>query len=58
MKDIITQLSGNIFNNKIEIEKELQNGNKTNQDLYLLILKTIDFLKAKRKGRKKSPLWV
>ena len=60
MKDIMTQLSGDIFNTKIEIEKELRNGNKTNQELYLLILKTIDFLKAKRKGKpvsKRLPIY-
>ena len=50
MKETRTQLSGKLFNTKIEIEKELREGNKINQDLYSLIQKTIDFLKAKRKG--------
>jgi len=60
MKELITQLSKDLFYAKIEIEKELSNGNKTNQELYLLIIKTIEFLKAERKGEpisKKLPIY-
>jgi hypothetical protein len=60
MKELITQLSRNLFNAKIEIEKELSAGNKSNQELYLLILKAIDFLKAERTGEpisKKLPIY-
>jgi len=44
------QLSENLFQTKIEIEKELREGNKSNAELYSLIVKAIDFLKANRKG--------
>ena len=60
MKRLITQLSKNLFHAKIEIEKELGEGNKTNQELYLLIVKTIEFLKAERRGEpisKKLPIY-
>ena len=60
MKELITQLSKDLFQTKIKIEKELSSGNKTNQELYLLILKTIDFLKAGRMGEpisKKLPIY-
>ena len=60
MKELITQLSKNLFHAKIEIEKELGEGNKTNQELYLLIIKSIGFLKAERRGEpvsKKLPIY-
>ncbi len=60
MKELITQLSKNLFHAKIEIEKELGEGNKTNQELYLLIIKAIGFLKAERRGEpvsKKLPIY-
>jgi hypothetical protein len=61
MKKKITQLSSDLFKSKIQIEKELQNGNKTNEDLYQLIVKAIDFLKSGRKGQpisKKLPMYI
>lgn len=39
MKDYVTQLSSELFKTKIRIESELQKGNKTNEDLYQLIIK-------------------
>ena len=60
MKEFVTQLSKDLFQTKIEIEKELSKGNKSNAELYSLILKAIDFLKAKRKGdpiSKKLPIY-
>ena len=60
MKEFIPKLSEDLFRTKLEIEKELLEGNKTNEDLYLLILKTIEFLKARRKGdpiSKKLPIY-
>ena len=42
-KEFIVQLSGDLFQTKIDIEKELVKGNKSNADLYALIIKTIDF---------------
>lgn len=49
-KEYEVQLSENLFQTKIEIERELAKGNKSNAELYSLIIKTIDFLKANRKG--------
>lgn len=60
MKEFVPKLSGDLFKTKIEIEKELTEGNKSNEELYLFILKTIEFLKAKRKGdpiSKKLPIY-
>ena len=60
MKELVPKLSENLFKTKLEIEKELSEGNKTNEDLYLLILKSIEFLKTKRKGDpipKKLPIY-
>lgn len=60
MKLFIPKLSEELFRVKIEIEKEINDGNKTNEELYVLILKTIDFLKAGRKGEpisKKLPIF-
>jgi len=47
MKEYIVQLSGDLFQTKVNIEKELLKRNKSNADLYALIVKSIDFLKAK-----------
>jgi len=60
MKEFVPKLSEDLFKTKLEIEKELAEGNKSNEDLYLLILKAIEFLKAKRKGdpiSKKLPIY-
>lgn len=60
MKEFIPKLSKELFEAKIGIEKELSGGNKTNERLYLLIQKTIEFLKQKRKGEpisKKLPIY-
>lgn len=60
MKEFVTQLSGDLSQTKIDIEKELSEGNKSNAELYSLILKAIDFLKSKRKGEpisKKLPIY-
>ena len=50
MKEFILKLSKELFNVKLDIEKELIEGNKTNENLYRLIIKAIDFLKAGRRG--------
>ena len=60
MKETIPQLSQELFKIKLNIEEELSQGNKTNEDLYNLIIKTIDFLKNKRRGEpisKKLPIY-
>jgi len=60
MKEFIVKLSEELFKTKIEIEKELANGNKTNEKLYILIIKSINFLKARREGgpiSKKLPIY-
>ena len=60
MKQFVVELSQNLFNSKIEIEKELVDGNKTNEKFYLLILKAIEFLKLRRRGNpvsKKLPIY-
>lgn len=49
-KEFIVQLSPELFKSKTEIEAELHNGNKTDEKLYSLILKAIEFLKEKRTG--------
>ena len=49
-KGFIVQLSSELFKIKTNIESELFAGNKTNEKLYLLILKAIEFLKEKRTG--------
>lgn len=51
MKKLVTKLSPELFKSKIQIEKDLRQGNKTDEDLYKLITKAIDFLKAGRKGQ-------
>ena len=60
MKIKIVQLSKELFQIKTEIENELIQGNKSNENLYNLITKTIDFLKAQRTGdpiSKKLPIY-
>ena len=60
MKEFVPKLSEELFKTKLKIEKELAEGNKSNEDLYLLILKSIEFLKSKRKGEiisKKLPIY-
>jgi len=60
MKEFIVKLNRDLFQTKIEIEKELDYGNKSNENLYRLITKAIDFLKAGRKGEpisKKLPIY-
>lgn len=60
MKRKIVQLSRNLFQVKTEIEKELLQGNKSNENLYNLITKAIDFLKSERTGApisKKLPIY-
>ncbi|HLD55885.1 MAG TPA: hypothetical protein VJB35_06500 [Candidatus Nanoarchaeia archaeon] len=60
MKEFIPQLSKELFELKIKIEKELSIGNKTNENLYQLINKSIYFLKQKRVGApisKKLPIY-
>jgi len=60
MKNFVPKLSRELFIVKSEIETELKQGNKTNEHLYLLIQKSIDFLKQNRKGdpiSKKLPIY-
>jgi hypothetical protein len=60
MKSSITKLSKELFDLKLKIEKELAQENKTNENLYQLINKAIDFLKQKRIGApisKKLPIY-
>ena len=60
MKEFVVKLSGNLFEVKLEIEEELRKGNKTNERLYLLIIKAEEFLKANRKGEplsKRLPIY-
>jgi hypothetical protein len=59
-KEYIVQLSSELFKVKTDIEAELQKGNKTDEKLYSLILKAIEFLKEKRVGApisKKLPIY-
>lgn len=59
-KEFVVQLSPELFKVKTEIEAELLAGNKTNEKLYALILKAIEFLKGKRTGlpiSKKLPIY-
>ncbi len=59
-KEFIVQLSPELFKVKTSIEAELQKGNKTNEKLYSLISKAIEFLKEKRIGlpiSKKLPIY-
>jgi len=60
MKEFVAKLSKSLFLSKVEIEKELAEGNKSNENLYRLILKAEDFLKAGRVGAivsKKLPIY-
>ena len=60
MREFVPKLSKELFESKIEIEKELLIGNKTNENLYRLILKAEEFLKAGRVGAivsKKLPIY-
>ena len=50
MKSKVTKLSLDLFKAKLEIEEELKQENKTNENLYLLIIKSINFLKSGRTG--------
>ncbi len=50
MKNKTVLLSKNLFKVKTEIENELIQGNKSNENLYFLITKTIEFLKTERTG--------
>ena len=59
-REFVVQLAPKLFEAKINIENELKKGNKTNEKLYLLILKAIEFLKNKRIGlliSKKLPIY-
>jgi len=59
-KKFVVQLSPELFKVKTDIETELYKGNKTNEKLYSLILKAIEFLKEKRTGlpmSKKLPIY-
>lgn len=60
MKEFVPKLSRSLFLSKINIEKELAVGNKTNEKLYYLILKAENFLREGRKGAiisKKLPIY-
>ena len=60
MKTKIVKLSKNLFKIKIQIESELAKGNKTNESLYQLLIKSINFLKSSRSGEplsKKLPIY-
>jgi len=60
MKEFVPKLSKELFELKLKIEKELSEGNKTNENFYQLINKSIWFLKQKRKGvpiSKKLPIY-
>jgi len=60
MKNYITKLSKELFETKIQIEEEIRQGNKTNENLYNLIQKAIEFLIQGRKGEpvsKKLPIY-
>jgi hypothetical protein len=49
-REFVPKLSGELFEIKLNIERELSQGNKTDENLYQLIQKAIDFLKQKRTG--------
>lgn len=59
-KEFVPKLSKELFELKIKIEKELSSGNKTNENLYQLINKSLEFLEQKRTGApisKKLPIY-
>lgn len=49
-KKVVTQLSKPLFEIKVQIEKDISNGNKTDAELLSLIESIICFLKEGRKG--------
>lgn len=49
-KEFVVQLSQDLFKVKTDIEEELREGNKTNEKIYNLIMKAIEFLKSRRVG--------
>jgi len=60
MKEFVIKLSEELFKLKLEIERELAEGNKTNEDIYSLILKVKNFLENGRSGEpisKKLPIY-
>ena len=60
MRSFVPKLSRELFLSKVEIEKELAEGNKSNENLYRLILKAENFLREGRKGAivsKKLPIY-
>jgi hypothetical protein len=60
MKEFVTKLSKELFEIKLKIEEELSKGNKTNENFYHLINKSIEFLNQKRTGEpisKKLPIY-
>lgn len=60
MREFVIKLSEELFKLKLEIEKELVNGNKTDEELYFLILKVENFLRNGRSGEpisKKLPIY-
>ncbi len=60
MKSFVPKLSKELFEVRSEIEKELREGDKTNEKLYLFIQKAIDFLKQNRSGEpisRKLPIY-
>jgi len=59
-KQFVVQLSSELFKVKTDIEAELHEGNKTNEKIYSLISKAIEFLKERRTGlpiSKKLPIY-
>ena len=60
MKNFIVKLSKELFEIKIKIEEELRCGNKTNEQLYNFITKSIEYLMNNRTGdpiSKKLPIY-
>jgi hypothetical protein len=60
MKHFIIKLSKELFDIKTKIERELSEGNKTNENLYVLINRAIEYLKLNRSGApisKKLPIY-
>jgi len=60
MKEFVLKLSKSLFLAKVEIKKELADGNKSNENLYRLILKAENFLREGRSGAiisKKLPIY-
>jgi hypothetical protein len=60
MKNYIVKLSKELFEIKTKIEEELRKGNKTDEQLYNLIIKAIEYLRNNRTGEplsKKLPIY-